>query len=241
MSTGADIPLSQWWVYLSTSPLLGLTLTLWVYALCHALYLRSGQHPLANPVALSVLVLALALQGLDVPYAQYFEGAQFVHFLLGPATVALALPLWEQRQFLRKKAWAVLAGVVAGGTVATGSALALAYLMGASAQTLASLAPKSVTTPVAMAITERIGGLPGLTAALVVSTGIVGAVLGPWMLRHTLKRSPEAVGVALGSVAHGIGTARALQLGRACGAYAALSMALSAVLTSFLLPLVYQR
>jgi len=240
MSTLASSELAQLWVYLAESPLLGLTLTVWVYLGAVAVYRASGQHSLANPVALSITVLALLLYALGIPYQRYFDGAQFIHFLLGPATVALALPLWEQRHMLTRKAPAVLAGVLVGSAVATGSAWCLAQWLGASHTTVASLAPKSVTTPVAMAIAEQIGGLPSLTAALVVCTGVVGAIMAPWLLRSFVRECPDSVGVALGSVAHGIGTARALQWGSSSGAYAALAMGISAVASSVLLPLVWR-
>lgn len=228
--------LSDIWVYLSTTPLLGLTLTLLVYVLAHRVFVILRQHPLANPVALSVLLLGTLLWATDTPYATYFAGAQFVHFLLGPATVALAVPLFEQLGRLRRLWWPLLAGLVVGTLVGTATAIVLARLLGASPATLASLAPKSVTTPVAMGIAEQLGGLPSLTAVLVVCTGIVGAATARGLFNLLRISDPMVRGFALGTAAHGIGTARAFQVSEEMGAFAGLAMGLSALFSALVLP-----
>lgn len=229
--------LGEIWVYLAATPLLGLTATLLAYQLAYAIYRRSGMHPIANPVLISVLILAALLAASGTPYETYFEGAQFVHFLLGPATVALALPLYEQRARVRRLALPLLAGLVAGVVVAVVSATALALALGASPQTVLSLAPKSVTTPIAMGISERIGGLPSLTAALVIVTGIVGAMCARPLLDLVRVRGHDARGFALGVASHGIGAARAFQVSEEMGAFAGLAMGMSALLTSIAVPL----
>ena len=169
-------PISEIWVYLSASPLLGLTLTLLAYQGAFWFYKRSGMNPLANPVLIAVAILVLLLTLTATSYETYFAGAQFVHFLLGPATVALAVPLYTQFRRVRSLLLPVLVGLVAGSLTAALSAIAVARLFGASLATQLSLAPKSVTTPIAMGIAERIGGIPSLTAVLVIITGILGAV-----------------------------------------------------------------
>jgi predicted murein hydrolase (TIGR00659 family) len=224
------------WVYLSATPLLGLTLTLVVYQAAFMFYRRCGFHPLANPVPLAVLVLATLLWATSTPYATYFEGAQFVHFLLGPATVALAVPLFEQMHRLRRLALPLLGALVAGVLATTTTAILLAWALGASTATIASLAPKSVTMPVAMGIAEKIGGLPSLTAVLVMGTGVLGAV-GARYLFDALRIRDQAVrGFALGTIAHGIGTARAFQESEETGAFAGLAMGLSALFSALVLP-----
>jgi len=175
------------------------------------------------------------LSGTDYP--TYFEGAQFVHFLLGPATVALAVPLYFNVARLRRLWLPLAAGLVAGAITAIVSAVAIAWALGASDQTLLALAPKSVTAPVAMGITEKLGGPPSLTAILVVSTGILGAVLGPWALDLLRVRDAATRGFAIGTASHGIGTARAFQESETAGAFAGLAMGLNTVATSLLLPL----
>ena len=212
------------WVYLAATPLLGLTLTLIVYHAAFVLYRRSGFHPLANPVPPTVLVLATLLWATGTPYATYFEGAQFVHFLLGPVSVALAVPLFEQLHRLRRLALPLLAALVAGALAAATTAIVVAWLLGASAATMASLAPKSVTMPVAMGISEKIGGLPSLTAVLVMATGVLGAVGGRFLFDALRIHEPAVRGFALGTIAHGIGTARAFQEGEEAGAFAGLAM-----------------
>lgn len=224
------------WVYLSATPLLGLTLTLVVYGLSYRLYALARFNPLANPVALSIVMLATVLTLTGTAYTTYFEGAQFVHFLLGPATVALAVPLMEQWHRLKRLWWPLLAGLISGTFVGTVSALLLARMLGASDATLASLAPKSVTTPVAMGIAEQVGGLPSLTAVLVVCTGIVGAATARFLFDALHIQHPVVRGFALGTAAHGIGTARAFQVSETMGAFAGLAMGLTALFSALTLP-----
>ncbi|MEJ2576735.1 MAG: LrgB family protein [Gammaproteobacteria bacterium] len=228
--------LGQIWVYLATSPLLGLTATLVAYLLAHRLYAASGHNPLLNPVLTAAAVLIALLLATDTPYSHYFEGAQFVHFLLGPATVALAVPLYRQSAKLRKVWLPLTVGLLGGVCAGALGSVALAALFGADQQTLLSVAPKSVTAPVAMGISERIGGLPALTAVLVVMTGIAGAVMGTKLLELLRVRDDAVKGVAMGVSAHGIGTARAFQISGEMGAFAGLAMALSAFATALLLP-----
>ena len=230
--------LSDVWVYLSASPLLGLTATLLVYQGAFMVYRRCGFHPLANPVALSVMVLGTLLWATNTPYATYFEGAQFVHFLLGPATVALSVPLFEQLASLKRLWLPILGALVVGTLAATVTAIGVAWALGASKATVASLAPKSVTAPVAMGISEQIGGLPTLTAVLVVCTGIIGAATARTLFDALRIQDPTVRGFALGTAAHGIGTARAFLVSEEMGAFAGLAMGLCALFSAVALPLV---
>lgn len=224
------------WVYLSTTPLLGLTLTLIAYQAAWWLYQRANQHPLLNPVliAVSILVGILWMTGTD--YNTYFDGAQFVHFLLGPATVALAIPLYAQWQRLRAMLLPIMLTLVVGSLTAALSAVGVAALLGASRESMMSLAPKSVTTPIAMGIAEGLGGLPSLTAVLVIATGILGAVAARFVYQ-VLRIEDHAVrGFGIGLASHGIGTARAFQVSEQAGAFAALAMGLNALVTAMTLP-----
>lgn len=224
------------WVYLSASPLLGLTVTLITYSLAHRLYVYAGSTPLLNPVVVSVAVLIVFLLLTDTAYEAYFEGGQYVHFLLGPATVALAVPLYQQFAKLKKVWLPVSVAVVAGVVIGAFSSIAIAWALGASLETQLSLAPKSTTAPVAMGISERIGGLPSLTAALVVVTGIIGAIVGTPLLKRMRIEDDSIKGIAMGVTAHGIGTARAFQVSPEMGAFSGLAMALAAFATAFMLP-----
>ncbi len=228
--------LNEIWVYLSASPLLGLTLTLLAYQGAVWISKRCNGHPLANPVLLAVAALVTLLWATGTPYRTYFDGAQFVHFLLGPATVALAIPLYAQLGRLKRMAGPLLIALLAGSLTAAFSAVLIGKLLGASDATLFSLAPKSVTTPIAMGIAERLGGLPSLTAVLVILTGILGAVGAQWLYALMKCNDPAIRGFALGVASHGIGTARAFQISEQTGAFAALAMGLNGLLTAALLP-----
>ncbi|MBK8116762.1 MAG: LrgB family protein [Candidatus Accumulibacter sp.] len=225
------------WVYLSTTPLLGLTVTLLAYQAAWWVHRRSGSSPLANPVMIAVAALVALLAISGTSYQTYFDGAQFVHFLLGPATVALAVPLYTQFRRVRAMMLPVIAGLLVGSFTAAVSAVLVARLFGASLVTQLSLAPKSVTTPIAMGVAERIGGIPSLTAVLVISTGILGAVLGRYLF-DALRIDDAAIrGFATGVTAHGIGTARAFQESEQAGAFAALAMGMNGLVTALLLPM----
>jgi predicted murein hydrolase (TIGR00659 family) len=228
------------WAYLSAQPLLHLTLTLVAYQVGLAIYRRSHLNPLFNPVLLAVLMVVAVLVGTGTRYDSYFDGAQFVHFLLGPATVALAIPLYRQFEKVRQSAVAIAASIVAGSLTASLSAVLIARLLGGSRDSLISLAPKSVTAPVAMGIAERLGGLPSLTAVLVILTGILGAMMGPSILNALGIRDWAARGLAMGTASHGIGTARALQVNEVAGAFSGLAMGLNALATALLLPLLWR-
>ena len=225
------------WVYLSATPLFGLTATIVTYVLAQAFYLRMGQAPWANPVLWTVLALAAALTLSRTPYPTYFSGAQFIHFLLGPAVVALAWPLWQRRAELRQRAVAVGLAALAGGAAAAGSAVGVGWALGLPAPVLRSLAPKSVTAPVAMGIAEQLGGIPALAAVFAVLTGLVGAVCAKYLFDSLRITEPTVRGYALGTTSHGIGAARALQVHPDAGAYAALALGVQALLASLLLPM----
>ncbi len=229
--------LQEIWVYLAASPLLALTLTLVAYQAGVWLYTRSGKNPLVNPVLIAVCVIVGLLHLSGTAYGTYFEGAQFVHFLLGPATVALAIPLYRQLHQVRRSLLAISVAVICGSVTAAASAVAVGWVLGASEITLLSLAPKSATTPVAMGISEQVGGLPSLTAVAVILTGIIGAMAGNGLLRRLRIGDERARGIAMGVASHGIGTAQALQVSSVMGAFSGLAMGLNALATAVVIPL----
>jgi predicted murein hydrolase (TIGR00659 family) len=224
------------WSYLSTTPLIWLTTTILAYLAADGVARRLGHPPWANPVLLSVILIAPVLWLTRTDYTTYFEGAQFIHFLLGPATVALALPLWDNRATIRTTVAPIMLALFAGSIVAAGSAILLARAFGLPMEVLLSLAPKSTTAPVALGISEAIGGLPALTAVLVILTGIIGAVTVTPLMNLLRITDWRARGFAVGVAAHGIGTARAFQVNPVAGAYAGIAMALNALLTSLIVP-----
>ncbi|MDX5402793.1 MAG: LrgB family protein [Rhodobacterales bacterium] len=231
-------PLPDIWSYLSREPLLWLTATLIAYLIGDHLSQRAGRNPLVNPVLVAMVLLGGLLWVTATPYQTYFAGAQFVHFMLGPATVALALPLYANRAQIRRALLPMLAALVAGSGVAIVSALVIARSLGLEGAVWLSLAPKSTTAPVAIGIAEQLGGLPTLTAALVILTGIIGAVIVTPLMRVMRIRDWRARGFAVGVAAHGIGTARAFQVNDTAGAFAGIGMGLNALLTAVLAPFV---
>lgn len=229
----------QIWVYLAASPLLHLTMTLVAYQAGVFIYRKTRLNPLFNPVLIAIVAIVAVLTATGTDYATYFEGAQFVHFLLGPATVALAVPLFRQFDKVRKSALAIMVSLLCGSATASLSAIIIASWLGAGELSVMSVAPKSTTAPIAMGIVEQLGGLPSLTAVLVILTGILGAMFGPLLLTALGIHDWEARGFAIGVSSHGIGTARALQVNEVAGAFSGLAMGLNALATAILLPLVW--
>jgi putative effector of murein hydrolase len=229
----------QLWVYLSSTPLFGLTATLVVYVIASLFYDSVHKAPWANPVLWSVVCLGAFLLATRTPYPTYFAGAQFVHVLLGPAVVALGWPLWLRRGELRSRGVALTSAALAGGLAAAGSAVGIGWLLDMPSDVLRSLAPKSVTAPVAMGIAERIGGVPALAAVFAVATGMVGALSAKYLFNLLRIDSWATRGFALGTASHGIGAARALQVDADAGAYAGIALGLQVLLASLLVPLAF--
>ncbi len=232
MNTVSDL-----WVYLAASPLLWLTVTLIAYGLAARVYTASGMAPIANPLVTATALIIAVLLITRTPYETYFEGAQFVHFLLGPTTVALAIPLVENIHRVRRSLIPIALALVAGSLTAVVSAVGVAALLGAPRSVLVSIAPKSVTAPVAMAISEGIGGIPALTAVLVIFTGITGALIARPLMNALGIKDYAARGFAIGVASHGLGTARAFQVSELAGVFAGLAMGLNGMMTALLLPL----
>lgn len=220
-----------------STPLPGLLVTVLAYVVFAQLQRRANGHALANPVAWSIVALVIFVKLTDIDYTTYFGSAYFLHFLLGPATVALAIPLARELPRLRRLALPIAAGLLAGNLTAILSAIFLGQLLGASPQVTLSLAPKSVTTPIAMGISDKIGGEPSLTAVFVIATGVIGAMLGPLVLTRIRALDPAVRGTAMGVGSHGLGTARIYQESSEAGAFSGLAMGLSGLLTSLFLPL----
>jgi predicted murein hydrolase (TIGR00659 family) len=225
------------WVYLSQSPLLWLTVTLLTYAITDAVSLATQRHALANPVFHSMWIIGAFLLITRTSYTTYFEGAQFVHFLLGPATVALAVPLYENRKAAAAAILPMLAALVVGSVTAIVSVVLLAEAAGLPDTVVLSLASKSVTAGVAMGISESLHADPSLTAVAVIITGIMGAMIVTPLMNRAGIRDFRARGFAVGIAAHGIGTARAFQVDSVAGVFAGIAMSLNALLTSLLVPL----
>jgi predicted murein hydrolase (TIGR00659 family) len=225
------------WVYLQTTPLFWLTTTLAAFVIAEGLAQLAHRHPLVNPVAIAIALIGALLGLTGTDYQTYFNGAQFVHFLLGPATVALAAPLYRNLALVRRNLLPIAAALAVGSCVAIVSAVLVAKMLGAPRTVLISIAPKSVTAAVAMSVAETLGGAPSLTAVLVIATGILGAILVSPLMNALRVRDYAARGFAAGLTSHGIGTARAFSVDPVAGVFAGLAMGLNAVATPILVPL----
>lgn len=226
------------WVYLAETPLLWLSATLVAYVIGDAASAAARRHPLVNPVVIAAGLLVALLLATGTPYQTYFEGAQFVHFLLGPATVALGVPLWRNRARVMQSLAPMLCALAAGSVTAIVSAAGIGWLLGAPMPIVATLATKSVTAPIAMALSSTLGGIPPLAAVLVVLTGIFGAVIVTPLMNALRITDYAARGFAVGIASHGIGTARAFEVSEEAGVFAGIAMGLNGALTALLFLLI---
>jgi len=222
---------------LTAGPLPWLVLTLACYLSAVQLYRRSGQQPWLIPVFTAVPVVVLVLLLTGTPYATYQQGTALLGLMIGPATVALALPLYAQRARIRRLWRPIAVALTVGCVVGLVSAIGIAWAFGGSMESIVSLAPKSATIPIALPLAERFGGLPSLAAVAVAITGIAGTIVAPWLLRRLHCNDPAVEGFALGLTAHAIGTARSIQTHPTAGAFAALAMGLNGVATAVVMPL----
>ncbi len=227
---------AQIWVYLEATPLLGLVSTLLAWQVAVLLSRALGDNPLVNPMLLCVVMLVGLLLLTGTPYSAYFQGAQYVQFLLGPATVALAVPMHAALPQIRRSAAAIVPALLAGAVTAAVSAMLIAKFMGASRSVALSLGPKSVTTPIAMGIAEQIGGNPSLAAVMVLLTGNAAIILGPPLWRVLRISDWRARGLAAGTAGHGLATARVLLRSEEAGAFGGLAIGLNGIATALLVP-----
>jgi predicted murein hydrolase (TIGR00659 family) len=231
------VRLQETWHWLQTSPLPWLLLTLGAYEVGRRLRVRTG-HPLAQPVLVALVAVCVAIEVTGTGYADYRSATELIAFFLGPATVALAIPLHRQAHRLRGLVVPMLLGLLAGAVVSTASGILLVEWFGGGEALARTMAPKATTTPVAIALADRFDGIPALSAVFAILVGTFGAVVGPTVLSLLRIREHRARGLALGAVSHGIGTARALHDDPIEGAFAGLSMGLTALATCAVLPVV---
>ena len=233
-----NLPIAEIWVYLAGSPLFALLLTLVAYEGGVMIYERTERNPFANPVAIAVVIVAIGITLIDMPYAKYFEGAQFIHFLLGTATVALAVPIYQCWDSLRGKVLPLLTSLLCGGAVSIISAVGVARLFGADVTIQKAMMVKSVTAPIAMGVAERIAASPTLTAVFAVCTGVIGAIVARYVLDALRMQAWWQRGFAIGVAAHGIGTSRAMSIHPEAGAFAGLAMGMHGIAGAVLIPLI---
>lgn len=227
-----------WYSDLLHSPLFALTLTVACFVAANWLYRRLGSFPLLHPTVTGAALVAALLWQFDLPYPTYLQGNQLLMFWLGPATVALAIPLYQELHLIRQMALPILATFISGAVFASASAVAIAWWLGGSETTLLSIAPKSVTTPIAISLAQEIGGLATLAAGTVALTAVVGISAAPLVFRLLKIDDPKIWGFCLGISAHGMGTARAFEMNPTAGAFSSLAMCLTGALTAIVIPLV---
>ncbi|HSG63004.1 MAG TPA: LrgB family protein [Pseudomonadales bacterium] len=220
------------------SPLFALTLTVGLFLGFNAMYQRGQRHPLLHPLIWSSTAVALVLKGLDIDYRHYFAHTEILMFMLGPATVALAVPLFQQLRRIRSMLMGTLLSTVVGAALATVTAVIMAYLAGANESTLMSLLPKTVTTPISYALAEELGGSGTVAAAAVMVTGLTGVIFGPPIFKWLGIKDERVMGFTLGVVSHGTGTTRAFDISPVAGAFASLGMGLTGAFIAVALPLI---
>jgi putative effector of murein hydrolase len=225
------------WTPLTLSPLVWLSATLLAFLLGRAIQRLCRDNPIANPVLIGIVIMAVLLETTGTPYATYFAGAQFIHFLLGPATVALAVPLAINLHHVRKSFHGVGLALLAGSVVSTVSGAAVVWLLGGERSVAFSMAPKAATTPIAMAVAQQAGGVPALTATLAIAGGIIAAVIGQTVLRWLRIEDWRAHGLAAGVAGSGVAAAQVAPRSGLAAAFAAIGIGLNGLLTALIVPL----
>lgn len=219
------------------SEIFDLALVVGTYIAATILYKKTHLSVL-HPLLTSIFVIIVILEFLDIEYASFQQGSHLIHFMLGPSVVALGYVLFEQMKYLKGNVVSILTSVFVGAIVGIISVIAIGKLMGADQSLIATLQPKSVTTPIAMGISEKNGGIPSLTAVIVVAVGIFGSIVGPAVMKVLGIESRIAKGLALGASSHGVGTAAAIQLGAVEGALSGLAIGLMGIMTAILVPVI---
>ncbi|WP_339671763.1 LrgB family protein [Dasania marina] len=232
------LPNSAWYSDFLVSPLFAISLTLICFQLSQVLYLRSQRFPLLHPTIVCAAVIALLIKQLDISYQQYFSDSYILTLLLGPTTVALAIPLYQNAKYIRQLFAPIAITLVFGASFAALSAVGLAYAMGASTETLLSLSTKSLTTPIAMTVTEIIGGNTALAAGGVMVTAVTGLCFGPLLLRWLHIDDDRIWGFCLGISAHGTATVLAFERSSKAGAFASLALCLTGSFSAIVIPIV---
>lgn len=220
-----------------TTEVFDLALVVGAYIAANILY-KKTHLSILHPLLTSIFVIILFLEAFDIPYESFKQGSHLVHFMLGPSVVALGYVLYNQMQYLKGNVVSILTSVFVGAIVGIVSVIAIGKLMGADQSLIATLQPKSVTTPIAMGIAEKNGGVPSLTAVIVVAVGIFGSIVGPAVMKVLGIESRIAKGLALGASSHGVGTAAAIQIGAVEGALSGLAIGLMGIMTAILVPLI---
>lgn len=220
------------------TPLFGLLLSLIAYELGMLIY-KKTKSQLFNPLFNGILLTILTLSLFNIPLEDYAKGGSIISFFLGPATIILAVPLYKQRQVLKKNFFPIISGITLGSLFSVAIVFALMRLFNLEEVLVISMLPKSVTTPIGLEISKGMGGIPEVSIAAIVLTGIIGAIVAPITLKCFRITNPVAKGIAIGTSAHAVGTTKALEMGDIEGAMSSLSIGIAGLATVFLAPLLY--
>lgn len=216
----------------------GIVLSLVAFEIGLLIY-RKTNIPIFNPLLISIALVTGFLLVFHIDFSVYNKGGQFINMFLGPATVVLAVPLYKQLELLKKHATAILIGILLGSLIGICSVVLLSYLFGLNAELIRSLLPKSVTTPIGMEVSSQLQGIVPITVLAIIISGISGAVLGPIICKLFRITDSVAVGVAIGTSSHAVGTSKAFEMGETEGAMSSLSVGIAGIMTVFLAPLIY--
>lgn len=219
------------------TPIFGILLSVVCYEI-GILIQRKTKNPILNPLLIAIILVIAVLLVLDIPKETYDLGGSYILFLLGPATVVMAVPLYKQINLLKKDWLPILVGILAGSATSVLSVIGLTRLFGVNLEIAVSMLPKSVTTAIGMEVSKEIGGVVSLTVAVIVITGILGAVTGPFILKVLGIKDEVAQGVAMGTASHAVGTSKAMELGETQGAMSGLSIGIAGLATVLIIPLV---
>lgn len=226
--------------YISNSTLIWLILTLGSFKLGIIIYEKFNKHTLLQPIIISYIIIMSVLFITGVSYEEYFKGVEIIHFFLGPATVALALPLYNNLKYIKSLFLPIMITLIVAGVFSILIAVLLLWAFDANMPTILSMTTKSITAPIAIITSEQIGAIPSLAVGFVIITGIIGALLGTFIFKVIKIKHDTSKGFALGVVSHGIGTARAIEISQKAAAFSALAMGLSGIFTAVFLPLIIQ-
>jgi len=226
--------------YISTTPFVWLLLTLGSFKLGIIIYEKSGKNTLLQPIIIAYFIIMSVLIITGVSYEKYFKSVELIHFFLGPATVALALPLYNNLKQIKSLFFPIIITLVVAGVFSIILAVSLLWLLDAQLPTILSMTTKSITAPIAIVTSQQIGAISSLAVGFVIITGIIGALFGSGIFKILKIKHDSSKGFALGIISHGIGTARAIEISEKAAAFSALAMGLSGILTAIFLPIIIQ-
>lgn len=221
-----------------SSPVFGVLISLITYEI-GVLIKQKLKLSIFNPLLIAIIILIVFLMKFNIKYEDYNNGGQVISFFLAPATIALALPLYKKFSLFKANALPILAGILCGSASGILSVIVFAKMFNLSGQLAKSLIPKSITTPIGMALSNQLGGLPAITVVAIIITGIIGSIIGPFLYKILKINDKVALGIAMGSASHAVGTAKAMEIGETEGAMSGLTIAISGIVTVLIAPILW--